>query len=49
MNNSDKKDESAELWERIKTMYMASLPSQEQKSQVDRYLSMVSRVERDGD
>ena len=38
-----------ELWERVKTIYMASQQTEEQKSQVDRYLSMVTKVERDGD
>lgn len=49
MNEGNTQQAAKELWERLKTIYMASLPTDEQKSQVDRYLSMVSRVERNGD
>ena len=49
MNESNNQQAAEELWERVKTIYMASLPTKEQKSQVDRYLSMVSKVGRDGD
>lgn len=49
MNESNNQNAAEELWERVKTIYMASLPTEEQKSQVDRYLSMVSRVSRNGD
>lgn len=49
MNESNTQQAAEELWERVKTIYMASLPTKEQKSQVDRYLSMVSRIVRNGD
>ena len=49
MNEVNTQQAAEELWERVKTIYMASLPTEEQKSQVDRYLSMVSKVERNGD
>lgn len=49
MNDSNKSQAAMELWERVKTIYMASQQTEEQKSQVDRYLSMVTKVERDGD
>ena len=35
---------SKEMWEKAKTIYLATLQSAEEKSQVDRYLSMITSV-----
>ena len=35
---------SKEMWEKAKTIYLATLESTEEKSQVDRYLSMITSV-----
>ncbi len=35
---------SKEMWERAKTIYLATLQSADEKSQVDRYLSMITSV-----
>ena len=40
---------SKELWERAKAIYLSTLHSAEEKSQVDRYLSMILSVSRKGD
>ena len=40
---------SREMWERAKTTYLSTLASEEEKSQVDRYLSMIVSVTRKGD
>ena len=40
---------SRELWEKAKTIYLSTIGSQEEKSQVERYLSMIVSVERNGD
>jgi len=40
---------SKELWERAKTIYLSTLQTIEEKSQVDRYLSMITSVTRQGD
>ena len=40
---------SKELWERAKEIYLSTLHSAEEKSQVDRYLSMILSVSRKGD
>jgi len=40
---------SRELWEKAKTIYLSTIASQEEKSQVERYLSMIVSVERSGD
>ena len=40
---------SRELWEKAKTIYLSTIVSQEEKSQVERYLSMIVSVERNGD
>jgi len=39
---------SKELWERAKAIYLSTLPSSEEKGQVDRYLSMITSVTRQG-
>jgi len=39
---------SKELWERAKTIYLSTLLTSEEKSQVDRYLSMITSVTRKG-
>jgi len=39
---------SKELWERAKSIYLSTLQSAEEKSQVDRYLSMITSVVREG-
>ena len=36
--------ESKEMWEKAKTIYLATLQSANEKSQVDRYLSMITSV-----
>ena len=38
---------SQQLWEKAKNIYLATLPSTDEKAQVDRYLSMITRVMRD--
>ena len=48
MSEIDEKTAADELWDRVKTIFMASIPTPEGRSQVDRYLSMVAKVERDG-
>ena len=40
---------SKDLWERAKAIYLSTLPSQEEKGQVERYLSMITSVTRSGD
>ena len=41
---------SKEMWEKAKTIYLATLQSADEKSQVDRYLSMITSVtSKDGD
>ena len=35
---------SKEMWEKAKTIYLATLQSANEKSQVDRYLSMITSV-----
>ena len=40
---------SKEMWERAKEIYLSTLHSAEEKSQVDRYLSMILSVSRKGD
>ena len=40
---------SKELWERAKGIYLSSLSSEEERSQVDRYLSMITSVTRMND
>ena len=40
---------STEMWERAKEIYLSTLHSVEEKSQVDRYLSMILSVSRKGD
>lgn len=40
---------SKEMWERAKEIYLSTLHSAEEKSQVDRYLSMILSVSRRGD
>ena len=40
---------SKEMWEKAKTIYLSTLNSEEEKSQVDRYLSMIVSVARKGD
>ena len=35
---------SKEMWEKAKTIYLSTLQSQDEKSQVDRYLSMITSV-----
>jgi len=39
---------SKELWERAKAIYLSTLQSSEEKGQVDRYLSMITSVTRQG-
>ena len=39
---------SKELWDRAKAIYLSTLQSEEEKSQVDRYLSMITSVTRTG-
>ena len=39
---------SKSLWERAKNIYLSSLPTEEERSQVDRYLSMITSVARAG-
>lgn len=45
---NDQNFETNLLWEKAKTIYLSSLLSQEDKSQVERYFSMISSVKRDG-
>ena len=40
---------SKDLWERAKAIYLSTLPSLEEKGQVERYLSMITSVTRSGD
>ena len=40
---------SKDLWEKAKTIYLSTLGSTDEKSQVERYLSMIVSVERRGD
>ena len=40
---------SKEMWERAKEIYLSTLHSVEEKSQVDRYLSMILSVSRKGE
>lgn len=40
---------SKEMWERAKEIYLSTLHSAEEKSQVDRYLSMILSVSREGE
>jgi len=40
---------SKDLWDRAKTVYISSLPTQEEKDQMERYFSMISSVETDDD
>jgi len=40
---------SKELWERAKTIYLSTLKTAEERSQVDRYLSMITSVTHEGD
>jgi len=39
---------SKELWERAKAIYLSTLKSDEERAQVDRYLSMITSVTRQG-
>ena len=39
---------SKSLWERAKNIYLSSLPTEEERGQVDRYLSMITSVSRTG-
>jgi len=39
---------SKELWERAKVIYLSTLQTSEEKEQVDRYLSMITSVTREG-
>jgi len=41
--------ESNELWNKAKSIYLSTLASPDEKSQVERYLSMIVSVEREGD
>ena len=40
---------SKELWEKAKSIYLSTIGSADEKSQVERYLSMISSVERSGE
>lgn len=40
---------SNELWEKAKSIYISTIGSSDEKSQVERYLSMISSVERSGE
>jgi len=40
---------SKDLWERAKNIYLSTLTSSEEKGQVDRYLSMITSVTRQGE
>jgi len=40
---------SKELWERAKAIYLSTLQTKEEKDQVDRYLSMITSVTREGE
>ena len=40
---------SKEMWEKAKNTYLSTLPSEEKRSHVDRYLSMIVSVTREGD
>ena len=44
MTNKTIDIESKEMWEKAKTIYLATLQSADEKSQVDRYLSMITSV-----
>ena len=41
--------EAKEQWEKAKTIYLSTLQSQEDKNQIERYLSMIISVERNDD
>ena len=47
--NEQRDSTSKEMWERAKEIYLSTLHSSEEKSQVDRYLSMINSVTREGD
>ena len=42
------KSTSHDVWERAKSVYLSTLQSEEERSQVDRYLSMITSVTRTG-
>lgn len=45
--NTEKDIESNELWKKAKTIYISTIESPDEKSQVERYLSMIVSVGRD--
>lgn len=49
MSNDTIDTASRELWENAKTFFMMTLKTQEDKSQAERYLGMITSVSRDGD
>lgn len=49
MSNDTIDTASRELWENAKSFFMMTLKTQEDKSQAERYLGMITSVSRDGD
>ena len=47
MNEQDDPSSKA-LWEKAKSIYLTTLESKEERSQIERYLSMITHVTRDG-
>lgn len=48
MSNSTDVSYSKDLWERAKAIYLATLQSAEERSQVERYFSMITRIDFNG-
>ena len=44
MNNEEAKNQPAALWEKAKSMYLGTLNGEDEKSQAERYFSMVATV-----
>ena len=42
-------DQARNLWEKARPIYLSTLPSLEEKEQMDRYFSMISDIESNGD
>ena len=48
MSGYEEAGEAEKLWERVKLVYISTLPTPEEKSQADRYFSMITKVENEG-
>lgn len=44
MNNSTPDEMTKDLWERTKMIYLSTLQSHEERSQIERYFSMITRI-----